>query len=252
MTRNVVRWVGAALAVAASLSFTPLGCSGGRLGAAAGQGDAEMPEGIALEIRTCAAKHVQHLGSAQHTVSFDVKLASNGEVDSVALRASTLGDEGLEACIASALRSLSEGDLPMRQSYSHPQGPGAPEARALVGQVEALECLASPPCLLVVAFFVGAAYVAVQIYLHAAQSSTAKPKPQSTTTATPIATTVPVVGSEIERRCMDWQVECLENIYQPKWNRSKFGEKKDCGACFRECKNHAKGEWPDYKCPRSG
>lgn len=109
MARNIVRWVGAAMAGAAIVSIAPLGCSsGGTFGAAAvGQSDADIPDGVAQEIRTCAAKHMQHLGSAQHTVSFDVLLASNGEVDSVALRESTLGDQALEGCMASALRSLS-------------------------------------------------------------------------------------------------------------------------------------------------
>jgi hypothetical protein len=88
MARNVVRLAAAALAVTAILGFTPLGCggSGGRFGAAgAGQGDAEIPEGVARGIRTCAAEHRFHLGRGQRSVSFDVKLASNGRVDSVAL-----------------------------------------------------------------------------------------------------------------------------------------------------------------------
>ena len=43
--------------------------------------------------------------------------------------------------------------------------------------------------------------------------------------------------------------ECLENPWQPDWNREDFGPRKDCGACYRECK-HAGGIWPEYKCPR--
>jgi hypothetical protein len=42
---------------------------------------------------------------------------------------------------------------------------------------------------------------------------------------------------------------CLGNPWQPDWNRGDFGPRKDCGACYRECK-HAGGIWPDYKCPR--
>ncbi len=41
---------------------------------------------------------------------------------------------------------------------------------------------------------------------------------------------------------------CLENPWQPEWNRPLFGPKKDCGACFRSCKNNG-GEWPFEKCP---
>jgi RHS repeat-associated protein len=48
-------------------------------------------------------------------------------------------------------------------------------------------------------------------------------------------------------KCMERLVTCLENPWQPSWNRS-FGVRKDCGACYRECK-HAGGVWPEYKCP---
>lgn len=43
-------------------------------------------------------------------------------------------------------------------------------------------------------------------------------------------------------------VNCLENVWQPDWNKEDFGPRKDCGACHRECK-HAGGRWPYYKCP---
>jgi RHS repeat-associated protein len=48
--------------------------------------------------------------------------------------------------------------------------------------------------------------------------------------------------------CDELLVECLENPWQPDWNRENFGPRKDCGACFRECKANG-GEWPTYKCP---
>jgi RHS repeat-associated protein len=48
--------------------------------------------------------------------------------------------------------------------------------------------------------------------------------------------------------CMDPLVRCLENPWQPPWNQGDFGRRKDCGACYRECK-HAGGVWPEYKCP---
>lgn len=41
---------------------------------------------------------------------------------------------------------------------------------------------------------------------------------------------------------------CLENRRQPDWNRPLFGPVKDCGACYRECRNGG-GLWPYYKCP---
>lgn len=159
-----------ALTLACSFAFMPLGC--GSSGRGPAHGDAEVPEGVALRIRTCAVKHRTHLRTAEHSVSFDVKLANDGQVDSVALTDSTLGDQDLEDCMAGALRSLSANDLPMRRSDRR-QGPVAPESRALLGQTQALACFASPPCLLTLAFLIGASYITVQIYLHAlSQSST--------------------------------------------------------------------------------
>jgi hypothetical protein len=99
-------------------AFTPLGCGGSGGGGAAVPtlGDVEVPEGIARQVRTCAAQHLAHLGSGEKAVRFDVKLASDGQVELVALRESTLGDEQAEVCMARALRSLSADDLPMRRS----------------------------------------------------------------------------------------------------------------------------------------
>ena len=51
-----------------------------------------------------------------------------------------------------------------------------------------------------------------------------------------------------ERICRRLLDLCLENPWQPDWNRDDFGPKKDCGACYRECKNDG-GAWPFYKCP---
>jgi RHS repeat-associated protein len=41
---------------------------------------------------------------------------------------------------------------------------------------------------------------------------------------------------------------CMDNPWQPAWNTNQFGPKKDCGACYRECK-HNGGVWLYYKCP---
>lgn len=45
--------------------------------------------------------------------------------------------------------------------------------------------------------------------------------------------------------CMPLLVQCLESPFAPV--APGFG-RKDCGACYRECK-HAGGVWPYYKCP---
>ena len=40
---------------------------------------------------------------------------------------------------------------------------------------------------------------------------------------------------------------CLENPWQPPHKVKQWGKRKDCGACYRECKN-AGGAWPFDKC----
>lgn len=47
--------------------------------------------------------------------------------------------------------------------------------------------------------------------------------------------------------CLQALIKCLENPKQPEWNQRPFGPRKDCGACYRECKRD--GRWPYYKCP---
>jgi hypothetical protein len=43
-------------------------------------------------------------------------------------------------------------------------------------------------------------------------------------------------------------VLCLENPWQPEWNKPLFGPKKPCGDCFRNCVAEG-GAWPFGKCP---
>jgi hypothetical protein len=54
--------------------------------------------------------------------------------------------------------------------------------------------------------------------------------------------------SKVEDRCAELRDECLEYSSQPEWNRGTYGDRKECGPCYYECK--AKGEWPHEKCPR--
>ena len=41
---------------------------------------------------------------------------------------------------------------------------------------------------------------------------------------------------------------CVSNPWQPGWNSKQFGPRKDCGGCFRQCKNDG-GAWPFDRCP---
>ncbi|AKT39594.1 RHS repeat-associated core domain-containing protein [Chondromyces crocatus] len=54
---------------------------------------------------------------------------------------------------------------------------------------------------------------------------------------------------ELER-CLKLQEFCLQDPWQPEWNRGTYGNRKDCGGCFRECKRA--GAWPFDRCPLPG
>jgi hypothetical protein len=185
------------LGVAMAVLFPPLGCGG-----SPARRDAEVPGSVAFQLQRCAAEHT-HLRDVRHSVSYDVKLARDGSVDAVALRDSTLSDEGLEACMAGALRSLSLDDLPLRRAELGRRGPVSAESRALLGQEEILlGCIASPPCLLTGLVLVGGIYISVQLYVYA--MSRYKPR------TAPTATTAPPSPVDLDEcianyvKCTDW------------------------------------------------
>jgi hypothetical protein len=146
---------------------------------------AKVPLTLAGQLQACAAEHSHHLPWGSSSVSFDVKLSDDGQVGAVALRNSTLGDEVLELCMVSALRSFSEDDLlPLRsRSEAPPPTPLAPESRALLGQPQTglalAACLASPPCWITATFLLGAAAITVNLYVQGTSKNwgpLAKPK----------------------------------------------------------------------------
>ena len=252
-----------ALTLALGSAFMPLGCGGSGGGfshVASGQGDAVVPEGVAQELRTCTLEHKAHLERSRHAVSFDVKLANNGQVDAVALRASTLGDEDLEACMAHALRSLSEDDLPMRRSEDLPRGPVAPQARALLGAnpaaLAAAACIAQPElCVLVLGIsLVGAAgayYIGVEVYMQpsthpgtrkhyppAVTTPPAVPTAVSMATAMPTTTAIPVPRRYPNQTCDDKELDRLED------EKDKLCKSGYAAACSGKASDKTKARTP--------
>ena len=48
--------------------------------------------------------------------------------------------------------------------------------------------------------------------------------------------------------CMRLLTLCIDSPWQPDRRKDKWGPRKDCGACYRECRANG-GAWPFYKCP---
>jgi hypothetical protein len=146
----------------------------------------------------------------------------------VALRASTLADEDLEACMAHALRSLSEDDLTMRRAEALPRGPVAPESRALLGAnpaaLAAAACVAQPElCVLTLGILAVGTYIVVEVYVQPSThpGTRTHPRPAVTTppavptavsmaTAMPTTTAIPVPRRYPNQTCDDKELGRLE------------------------------------------
>jgi hypothetical protein len=165
-----------------------------------------------------------------------LELDYNRQVDSITLVDSDLGDEELEACIASSIRSLSEEDLPLRIAENADRELSTPQSRMLLGNpgvgnpgvlgnpAVLAACVASPPCMLSLVVLMGATVITVQIMVHAA----------TTTSATATAT------EEAERaRCRQVNEACQQKCL-PQLKHSDFGNQFH--RCMRECREAA-GCW---------
>jgi hypothetical protein len=172
MSQRFASSLGVTLAL--GLVLAPEGCGGGAP-------ILEVPATIQGQIRACAAEHRHHLGEGAHSIGFDVKFADDGHVDFVDLRESTLGDQVLEQCLVSALRSFSEDEFLALRPEDRPRTPVAPESRALLGMAPATvpavaACIASLPCVLSVGFLMGATYITVTFFVQRT-SKHGPPKP---------------------------------------------------------------------------
>ncbi|MBK9265489.1 MAG: hypothetical protein IPM54_37595 [Polyangiaceae bacterium] len=166
-------------AVCLGFAFVPQGCGGAHP-------VADIPEHVAAPIKGCVVEHTHHVRrDADQIVKYDVTLDSNGQVETIALVDSTVGDEELEQCIAASIRSLTENDLLRHRSENFDRELAQPESRMLLGTpaVPLAVCVASPPCLLALTALMGASAITVQLIVHAATS-----KPTAITTGWPMAT----------------------------------------------------------------
>ncbi|MBK9266962.1 MAG: hypothetical protein IPM54_45205 [Polyangiaceae bacterium] len=214
------------LAMGLGFAFLPQGCGGAHP-------VADIPEHVAAPIKACAFEHTHHVRDADQIVKYDVTLDSNGQVDSITLMDSSVGDEELEQCIAASIRSLTQDDLLRHRSENFDRELAQPESRMLLGNpaIPLAACVASPPCLLALTVLVGASAITVQLMVHAA-TTTAKP---TTTTTAP-----PITAEEAEReRCRKVNEACPTTCL-PKLKHSDFGNLFH--RCMRQCREAA-GCW---------
>lgn len=273
------KWGRRLLSVGSTLA---MGCATGALvvGGCAGApwpSNGKLPERVIDKLQDCGRMGPTPLQSTNYDLTFTVHVAEDeteARVDDVMLTSSTLHIDDVEACMREALYGMRTPleALALRRRPLSPGPTPVPEARALLGQSEAILFL-QVGAAIVVGFAVYNVIVHVVLDKprpkrrpHPATSATEEPPPPTaapvtsaapTATPTPTATPMPTAitmptatTSGDDDPCMPLLVECLENIWQPAWNRKNYGQKKDCNACYHDCKDHSKGKWPDKKCPR--
>jgi hypothetical protein len=230
------------LAFCLSLALLPLGCEGAqetgytsRLARSEGLKRSEgpqAPEATVAALTTCIKQGAARLTDDHYAILFDVHATDEDDAPTVTVKDSLLGDREIEACMVRALEDM---PLPAQLRGMRSRGVTAQD-RGLMGTVGAGAGASLLPILITLA---GVTVVVVVTY-YAAEY-----------VAEEVAEAINKRRLRYEKMCWPHFEWCRSNDNQPEWNREDFGDKKDCGACLRECKTE-KGEWPDYKCPRPG
>jgi hypothetical protein len=162
--------------------FTLGGCAGSQ-GRFAPPADGQLPERVVEKLAACSKRGPAPLQPQKHTISFDVFVDSDGHVEQVALRDSTLHLDEVEACMEDGLHALSErpADASLRRRQPGPLAPLSPEARALFAQPVAIPAGAAQAFLVA-----GLLAIAVVVYFQVVHNTkTHKPPPANPDTAQP-------------------------------------------------------------------
>jgi hypothetical protein len=218
------------LALCLGLAFMPLACGGSQEPNVepfhpAPEGPT-APESTVAQLKACAREGAARLKDDHYAIVFDVDVTATGDVDRVKVRDSLIGDRTIESCMSRALEAMAVPRSVLRRLASEPV---SPQSRGAMGNVLVVGGAVSlVPIVIVVA---GVTFV-VAVTLYIAEE------------------TAEAISRRAESWCQRLLNECLVNEKQPEWNREIYGDKKDCGACFRRCMTE-KGKWPDQVCPRT-
>ncbi|MDI3283854.1 hypothetical protein [Polyangium sp. 15x6] len=226
------------LALGLGFVFTPFGCGSGPIGnprpSHHGSGDGpSVPAATVSELEACAEHGAGRLKGTHYAIIFDVDVMESGEVRAAKIRESEIGDREIETCMEHALQAMSLPGVVTPLRSSAPEGVMlSPHARGAMGNVVVLGPAVSLVPVLIVAAGVT---IIVVVTAHAVEET---------------AEAIRRRPRKVEKLCYPLLEECLENPWQPEWNRRKFGNYKQCEACFDHCVK--KAVWPEDKCPRPG
>lgn len=125
------------LSLSLGFAFTPLGCGGKQkvVDYAPADGRPEVPDGIKEELTDCVKRGVGRLSDSHYAIMFNVRADDDGDVSSVEIEDSLMGDRAIESCMRRALQGMTvpSSIRAMRSSRADGEGVVAPGSRALVG-----------------------------------------------------------------------------------------------------------------------
>lgn len=163
--------------------FTLGGCGGLQVGFAP-PADGRLPEHVVDKLTDCTQRGgPTALQTVGYTVSFDVFMDSDGQVENVALRQSTFHIDEVEACMGSALRALSERPMDASLRRREPASPASlpSETRGLFANPMVLGAGAAQAVLVV-----GFLMVTVVVYYQVVRNTqTHRPPPPRPLVADP-------------------------------------------------------------------
>jgi hypothetical protein len=131
------------------------------------------------------------------------------------------------------VRALEAMSVPRSVMGTLASQPASPQARGYMGYVGALGGAVNLiPIVIAVAGITILVAVTLHVAAEAVEAIRRRPK-------------------KVDEACDPPFYNCLNNKWQPEWNRETYGDKKDCLGCLWECRDNG-GRWPDMKCPRPG
>jgi hypothetical protein len=151
------------LTLSLGVAAMPLGCGGSEEVTSApvrpSRKAPQVPEQVVEQLTDCANQVPARFSSAEparHNIQFDVQVSKDGRAISVQIKDSTLGGDGVEACMAGVLQGMTLPLRAMAMESSEPvtQRSVSPQSRGLVAHPGALVSVALGPVLIAGAAFI--------------------------------------------------------------------------------------------------
>ncbi|TKD13300.1 hypothetical protein [Polyangium fumosum] len=234
----------ALLATCVAVCVAPMGCGSSEEHAVAPERtQGSLPARTVRALQACAEEGTGRLRRQAYEIGFKVELTDD-RVQAVAPKGPRLDDAGLERCMMNALRTMADAGFSTDRTELVSYGSHLP-ARGVLANVTVLPELVKL-AEVVVAGPGGVTIVIVVVVVVIAAVVLAEDEPKEE-----VVEAIKRWPKKVREKCADRLVECINDPYQPWWNRRVFGDKKQCEACNIACLNDG-GAWPMRKCPPPG